>query len=382
MYFYICLFFLFFLLALVDRSQLHIVNGARLIGKKSFSYKVIFGILMFVGATRSMRVGTDVGYYCDFFRHVTFANISQEHFETGFAVMMIFFKKYLTSNPMFFIYFIFIIYIYCNASFIKRYTVKPSMALFVIYGLTFYFSALNEMRQALCHAVILTLIPLISSGTNQRKFIYFFSLVLVISFLIQKSQIILVLCLIPFIFENKFSRSLLALSIIASFLLGQYFMPTIFGFLGLIALYIGDGRYSDYLIYEGDFGDASVNSLFAHSLYTMVLVYFYRNKGKSKCTLTDQFLIMGVIGNVLSNSLSPISWIFQRLSDGLLYFRIIPIANYFYTIEGKVQRNIFRIITICYILFRFYERLLRDNALGNGGDVIPYVNELLNITFI
>lgn len=101
MYFYICLFFLFFLLALVDRSQLHIVNGARLIGKKSFSYKVIFGILMFVGATRSMRVGTDVGYYCDFFRHVTFANISQEHFETGFAVMMIFFKKYLTSNPMF-----------------------------------------------------------------------------------------------------------------------------------------------------------------------------------------------------------------------------------------------------------------------------------------
>lgn len=383
MHFYICLFFLFFLLVSVDRSQLHKLNGVQLSKKKSISYKAIFGILMFIGVTRSMRVGTDVGYYCDFFRHVTFANISQEHFEMGFAVMMILCKNYLTRNPMIFIYFIFVIYICCNAYFIKRYTVKPSMALFVLYGLTFYFSAFNEMRQTLCHAIILTFIPLISNGMNKRKFIYFFFLVLVTSLLIQKSQIILVLCLIPYIFENKFSRSFLALSIIVSFLLGQYLMPTVFGFLGIVALYIGNDRYSDYLAYEGDFGEASAISMLAHSLYTIVLIYFYRNKGKSKeCTLTDHFLIMGVIGTVLSNSLSPISWIFQRLSDGLLYFRIIPMANYFYTIEERTQRNIFRIITICYILFRFYGRLLRDNALDNGGDVIPYVNDLFNITFV
>ena len=111
-----------------------------------------------------------------------------------------------------------------------------------------------------------------------------------------------------------------------------------------------------------------------------MLIYFFKNKGCKKTgSLTDKFCAIGVLGTVVLNLFSPILWIFQRFADGLFFFRIIPMTNFYYTIENKNERYIFRIVTFLYVFLRFYGRLKRDSAVGTG-DIIPYVNNLFDIT--
>lgn len=357
-------------------------NGLRHRGR-SVQYLIIFYILLFIGATRSKTVGSDVIYYCYVFDHITFETINPIYFdfEPGFLFSMVIFKKLLIDKAIFFIYFTFILYFYFNNKFIRKYTVKPSLALFLIYGLSYYFFALNGMRQSLCHSLILMYIPLISSTTvTKKKYIYFCLLTIVTAFLIQKSQAILVLAILPFYFDRFITRKILAISIVVSLFVGIVLISKVSGFLGSLASSVSDQRYQNYLLDTNSVGDASNITLIAHSLYSLLLIYFYKNKGTIKNgTLTDKFCAVGVIGTIVLNLFSPILWIFQRFADGLFFFRIIPMTNYFYAINNKRERHVFQLVTFLYVIMRFYGRLQRDSAVGTG-DVIPYVNELFNIT--
>lgn len=357
-------------------------NGLRPRGR-SVQYLIIFCILLFGGATRAKTVGSDVAYYCYVFDHITFQTINPIYFdfEPGFLFSMVIFKKLLIDKAIFFIYFIFILYFYFNNKFIRKYTVKPSLALFLIYGLSYYFFALNGMRQSLCHSLILMYIPLISSTTvTKKKYIYFCLLTIVTAFLIQKSQAILVLAILPFYFDRFITRKILAISIVVSLFVGIVLISKVSGFLGSLASSVSDQRYQNYLLDTNSVGDASNITLIAHSLYSLLLIYFYKNKGTIKNgSLTDKFCAVGVIGTIVLNLFSPILWIFQRFADGLFFFRIIPMTNYFYAINNKRERHIFQLVTFLYVIMRFYGRLQRDSAVGTG-DVIPYVNELFNIT--
>lgn len=383
MLFYIILFLIFFICATQDKT-LNLVNknGLRTRGR-SVQYLIIFCILLFVGATRAKTVGSDVAYYCYVFDHITFQTINPIYFdfEPGFLFSMVIFKKLLLDKAIFFIYFIFILYFYFNNIFIRKYTVKPSLALFLIYGLSYYFFALNGMRQSLCHSLILMYIPLISSTTvTKKKYIYFCLLTIVTAFLIQKSQAILVLAILPFYFDRFITRNILTISVAASLFVGIVLISKVSGFLGSLASSVSDQRYQNYLLDTNSVGDASNITLIAHSLYSLLLIYFYKNKGTIKNgSLTDKFCAVGVIGTIVLNLFSPILWIFQRFADGLFFFRIIPMTNYFYTIKDRNERRIFQLITILYVIMRFYGRLQRDSAVGSG-DVIPYVNDLFNIT--
>lgn len=198
--------------------------------------------------------------------------------------------------------------------------------------------------------------------------------------LIQKSQAILVLAILPFYFDRFITRKILAISIVASLFVGIVLISKVSGFLSSLASSVSDQRYQNYLLDTNSVGDASNITLIAHSLYSLLLIYFYKNKGTIKNgSLTDKFCAVGVIGTIVLNLFSPILWIFQRFADGLFFFRIIPMTNYFYTIKDRKERRIFQLITILYVIMRFYGRLQRDSAVGSG-DVIPYVNDLFNIT--
>ena len=237
------------------------------------------------------------------------------------------------------------------------------------------------MRQSLSHAIILMYIPLLcTEKQTKKKYVSFCVLTIVTAFLIQKSQSILALCILPFYFDKYLSRKVLAITVVVSLVIGIGFMSKVSGFLGGLASSVSDQRYQNYLLDTNSVGDASNTTLIAHSLYTLMLIYFFKDKGHLKVgTLTDKFCAIGVIGTVVLNLFSPILWIFQRFADGLFFFRIIPMTNYFYSIKNKNEKYIFRLVTILYVLLRFYGRLQRDSAVGTG-DIIPYVNNLFDIT--
>lgn len=373
---------MFFICALQDKS----INKNYLIGSapkyNSIQYLIVFFILLFLGATRANTVGTDVKGYCNVFNQVTFERINPVYFdfEPGFLYAMALFKN-IIDEDIIFIYFIFILYFYFNNVFIRKYTIKPTLGLFFIYGLSYYFFALNGMRQSLCHSLILMYVPLISSTiVSKKKYFFFCLLTIVTALLIQKSQSILVLAILPFYFDRFITRKLLTISVVVSLFCGIVLISKVSGFLGSFASYINDPRYQNYLLDTNSIGEASNMTLVAHSLYSLLLIYFYKKKGTiNKGSLTDKFCAVGVVGTVVLNLFSPILWIFQRFADGLFFFRIIPMTNYFYTINNKLEKRIFQIITILYVIMRFYGRLLRDSATGSG-DVVPYVNNLFNIT--
>lgn len=384
MLFYIILFLIFGLLVSNDSSINKTYSSGIKTKYNSSQYRLIFLILLFIGATRACTVGSDVIYYCSVFNYVTINKIDPQYFdfEPGFLFSMVLFKNLISSKSMFFIYFIFIVYLVFNNNFIKRYTVKPAFALFLIFGLSYYFFALNGMRQSLSHACILMYIPLLcNSRVTWKKYVLFCSLTIITALLIQKSQAILLLSILPFVFDKYLTRKVLGLSVVGSLIIGVFFMSKVSGFLGGLASSVSDVRYQNYLMDTNSMGDASNMTLIAHSLYSLVLIYFYKEKGTQlDGSLTDKFCAIGIIGTVVLNIFSPILWIFQRFADGLFFFRIVPMTNFFYTIKNKQQRIIFRIITLTYVVLRFYGRLSRDSAVGSG-DVIPYVNDLFGITF-
>lgn len=384
MIFYWILFFLFFFCVMRDKT----INKGYICGirqkKSSTQFYIIFWILLFIGATRAKTVGTDVIYYCNVFNHVTLGTINPEYFdfEPGFLFSMVVFKNLFIDYDLLFIHFIFILYFCFNCRFFKKYTIKPSLAIFFVYGLSYYFFALNGMRQSLSHALILSYIPILCTAEqNIKRYVYFCVLTVITALLVQKSQAILVLAVIPFYFDRLITRKILVLSIVVSLFVGVVLIVRVSGFLSSLTAYISDQRYQNYLMDTNEIGDASNITLIAHSLYSLLLVYFYKGKGKlTQGSLTDKFCAIGVIGTVVLNLFSPILWIFQRFADGLFFFRIVPMTNYFVTIQNKKERHLFQIITILYVVLRFYGRLKRDSATGTG-DVIPYVNKLLDITF-
>lgn len=384
MFFYSVLFLIFLICALRDNyfNKSEIIYSAQ--KYKSIQYSIIFFILFFIGATRGKSVGSDVLYYCDVFNSVTSDKINPYYFdfEPGFLYLMVIFKTIIINKDIYFIYFIFILYFYFTNKFIRKYTLKPSLALFFIYGLSYYFFALNGMRQSLCHSIILMYFSLLTvPKISARKYFYYCLLTVITAFLIQKSQAVLVLAVVPFYFDRFITRKILLVSVLASLFIGIVLISKVSGYLNYIATFISDERYQNYLLDTNSIGDASNFTLIAHSLYTLLLVYYYKCKGtKNEGSLTDKCCAIGVIGTIVLNLFSPILWIFQRFADGLFFFRIIPMTNYFYSINNKSERVIFQLITLLYVTMRFYGRLQRDSATGSG-DVIPYVNNLLNISF-
>lgn len=131
------------------------------------------------------------------------------------------------------------------------------------------------MRQSLSHACILMYFPLLcDSKVTLKKYVLFCSCTVITALLIQKSQAILVLAILPFVLDKYLTRKMLGLSVIVSLIIGIFFMSKVSGFLGGLASSISDVRYQNYLMDTNSMGDASNMTLIAHSLYCLVLIYF------------------------------------------------------------------------------------------------------------
>jgi len=149
-----------------------------------------------------------------------------------------------------------------------------------------------------------------------------------------------------FIFKAKY----LFIGLFASWIIGftiPFFIADSLGALSVIAF---SDRYETYMTNSQHIGEVSYFSNAIHTFYFLFLVYFGRKR-------KDPFLITSVFGRIFANILSPISWIFNRLMDNLLFFMIIPMSRIWFGKPSR-ERTMFRIVTMIYLLFRFYGRIV------------------------
>ena len=342
--------------------------------KRKLKFLLSAGLLCIIGCTRAMSVGMDVTGYCNTYLELNSATYSVllEKFEPGFLMSMSSFKYFGIKDPMLYIYFCFIVFWLCNLNFIKKYTDYSGFAVFLIYSMGYYFGAFNTVRQMLCHAIILCFIPLL----QQQKYKKYIILTIVTALLFHKSQVAMLLCLFPFVAPIRLQKEFfLYLYLIGSIILAIFILPKLSAALTILSLYVNNSTYSGYLMDTTTLGDLSISNLAMHSLYIAIVVYFSSRSNIS--SISKKFLVISVLGQALSNLLSPVSWILARVTDSLTYFRIVPISELFFNKKTR-NRWIFQLITLAYFIVRFYGRLKRD-GVGDDGDVIPYVSIFANL---
>lgn len=335
--------------------------------RKAFLYSFI--ILMILGATRGSTVGNDMhgGYSAEFYYiHAdpsTWGNVMSQ-FEVGFAWLMGNFKDYVSGNKMLFFHLLFFVTFLMRYYPIKWYSCNGALTLLFMFGLGYYFAMYNTMRQELAFSIICIFLPLV---IEQKRYTLFAVTTVITAFLFHKSQVVLLLFIPIAVYYNHqwFNYRNLIIILIGSYVLGLTAINKIFEMLGQYAyIFAADNsNYVGYMTSGNDIGKFSTLTTLLHTLFCIYVLYLHRHKN-------DVFLLCYVIGVVILNLLTPISWIYQRIAYAFMYFSIFVFTYLWYGIPSQKERSVFRFAVVVFLLVLFNRRLITDN----GEDVVPYIN--------
>lgn len=346
-------------------------------------FALISAILMFLGATRATSVGADLrgGYTLEFNSMLmdpsTWGhNMSQ--FEFGFSWIMAAFKTYISSSSIYFFQLVFVITFACLILFVKKNSKHPALVMVFMFSLSYYFSLYNIMRQELCFSLIClvclpTFIDYYEKKENRvRNSILSIAGIFLFAILFHNSQVLLLLCIPLCILRNN--RFLETKYLIICMLVTMFFSMTIaqklFSSMSSYAhlFTVGNSHTAGYMEYSENIGRYSTTANMLNTLFAIFVVYMHRFK-------KDVFLLFFVLGVCMQNSLTPISWIFARLANTFLFFRIFVLADLWYEIPNRNEKLVYRIVVAAYTLMMFNNRLINDRYT----DVVPYVNHYLEM---
>lgn len=329
-------------------------------------------ILMFLGATRGSTVGNDMagGYSAEFrYIHANSSSWGQVmgQFEVGFAWLMGNFKDHISNNRMLFFHALFFVTFLLRLYPIKWYSNNAALSLFFMFGLGYYFSLYNTMRQELAFSIIGLLIPF---ALDRKKITWYIIGVVLASILFHKG--LLVMLLFPLLkqYEDKsrLNYKIEILVVFLSFIIGVYGSNFLLSYLSQFAFLFADSNsnFGGYLQYGDLIGSYSNLSNFLQTLFCVYILYLHRNK-------KSVFLQTYVLGVILLNMLTPISWIYQRIAYTFMYFSIFVFADLWKNIPSTKTRHQFQVVVVAFTIVLFYNRLLNDH----NADVVPYVNYFL-----
>lgn len=336
------------------------------------AYILSAGILLILGSTRGSTVGNDMhgGYWMEYLLMTPDPKSWGQwmpQFEIGFQWLMARFKQYLDfdNNPLHFFHVLFAITFLSYSYYIKKMSVYPTMTLFFMMGFAYYFDSYNTMRQQLCDSLIYLWMYIFLQREKEPRYWIFVVIVIVTCFLFHKSQMVFLLVIPIFKYykkiPNKYLYAALIISLAASTGLAQF----AFAKLNLLAVYFENDRsnMAGYMTSDSEIGQYSTLSNILNTFFCLYTVFTHRYK-------KDFFLNLYVVGIVMLNILTPISWIFMRIAFVFMFFRIFVYAEMWKNIPNKTERLIFRIVIIVFCLVMFQNRLIDDH----NEDVVPYVN--------
>ncbi len=259
----------------------------------------------------------------------------------------------------------FVMYFVYKGVILRSILPKLSILAFVCLPL-FFFQSLTIIRQILAVSIVFygTLYFL-----QEKKYIYFFSLI-IFSSLIHISSIFALL-FIP-IFKLKLSRKLQSLLLLGSFITSPiitYFLLNLpilpFGLSGLIAFYTSKNDFSGFgLIIYLMIGLAFIN------------IFFY----KKLLQINDHnefYVKLFTTGIIIYNSLLPFGIGGARLSIYFLIYIILVVPSYVYLLKGERIQTVlkdFILLTLCLVFFTniYISTSAYTRGLTSKDPLLPY----------
>lgn len=334
-----------------------------------YIWALIIVFLTFIGAFRTINVGTDTGawYYYNWVM-TTFDPSTWNHFtpfEPGYNLFIAFVKQYISNEYIAVYGLTFIIGFGCISYVMRKYSVNSWFSVLLLYAFCFYFSYMNLMRQTLSMSICYVFIMAYLS--RKINLIVYILLIFTISILIHGTAVFFLVIPIFRLLENKRIKKIYLYAIL--FLCVLIFVkPDLIRSVISLSSSVLSVRYYSYV--EWGLQLDSNYSLLEQIMYVCLgLLLVYYNKGDKYKTLLFVYIFAVVLRGMFINVIPIIS---RVVSLGMISL-IIIIPNMTTDITDKKMRLLFiaAILIISLIVF--------INALEhNYSEVVPYSNVLIS----
>jgi hypothetical protein len=331
-------------------------------------FLAMFSLLACLAVFRDTSVGADNVVYALNYRVIDFNQNTWSAFtemEPGYNWLMASCKSILGFRYIDFMRLNAIVFLSGFFVFAAKKSVNPFLSLFFFYFLTIYTTSFNIMRQCFGLGIFLLVYSYFfyKEQFRLKEFVAFEFFVMLLSFNIQRSLIILLL--VP-LFNNKYinlflmNRKKVQILLWMSFLLGG-FSSVMASSIPIIAKYLsflGD-RYVGYIY-------TSVNSE-KYSIYSSLMDTFiaawicFSIKNEEHIRIPYAALI---IGTAVANVFGGMSSLFLRVALNLTIFKIVLFP---YVWNNNKYMKITKIIFLVYCLIIFVKAILK-----NFGKIVPY----------
>ena len=329
---------------------------------------VFLFVLLILGISRSLSVGADNLVYSMNFNATTenpgtWSKYTE--FESGFNVLIVLFKNFISKDYYVFMGFLYIVWIIAYYRYLKIFKLGYLLPMFLGMSLCLFTTSYNIMRQFFALSLYSFVLPLL---LKDRKIAYVIACVC-IGFLFHRSVIALAIVGIllfdkfDFLFKNK---KLLIIVIAFSFLLNfaSDFLLSIFNrYIGFFEL-LGD-RYAGYIShaeYEDEKG-SKLGALLDTGMACMA-VFSLNEKGR----FYKLFIIFTGCSVLIQNILGPLFVIFLRVATNFAWMRSFVYASIILDKNKRYSKTI-NVVIYLYCIFIF------TKAMVKGFDIIiPYVD--------
>lgn len=334
----------------------------------SFFFLFFLCLLVFF---RGKTVGTDVYGYSLNFDKMTDNPITWNYripFEIGFNYVVLFFKNYISSNPLNCWGLMGLFYTLSFYNFAKKYIsnyINIALLLFVLFGT--YFLSYNIIRQSFACALIFCLFTWVDIRKLTNRQILYVSLgIIAVGYLFHPTVyifILLVVCSstrICRIFTKKF----LIVAVVLSLLLciSQVIMPFI---MGLVDKFLLEGKLINYALSNIKYGSDSGFSMQKLVLLSIFQVYTISVSKDVK----NVFLLSSTLGVLFLNMFGVLVVEFARVSELLMGIGLI----YWAQVWGEMRTRssfcwVYRMSLVIYVSLLYFNIIIK-----NYGEIVPYV---------
>lgn len=330
--------------------------------KKNKKYSSLIGYIIFIlllvfGGCR-FEVGSDWDGYKDIYER-TYDGLNT-NIEFGFVFILRGFSK-ITSNYIWFSFFIFFISLFLKFVTLKKYSLYPVLSLLLYFSSIFLSSDLNQIRQGL------------SLGICFYSFIYLFAnkktsfyILIFIAILIHYSSIVFLpaLWFSKLNFSKRHYYAIIALGLINFF----FFRVTLFSILNLDSLaLLGENMTNKYAIYLQD--DYGFQTSFTVFVRVLLFIFFVSRFGKPNYLHNNNKVLLNVYfaSIIVYFFISTQPLIAARLSSYYKTAELILLPSLIPS-DGNLYKKLFIFsLIVLYALLIFYRTFqIPDNGL------VPY----------
>lgn len=271
-----------------------------------YIWALITVFLTFIGAFRTIDVGTDTGWYYYNWVLTTFNPATWNHFthfELGYNLFIAFVKQYISNEYIAVYGLTFIISFGCISYVMRKYSVNSWFSVLLFYTFCFYFLCMNIMRQTLSMSICYVFIMAYLS--RKINLIVYILLIYVLSILIHGTTVFFLAIPLFRLLENvKINKIYLYAILLLSLLF--FVNPKLVQNMITLSSSVLSVRYYSYV--EWGLQLDSNYSLLEQIMYVCLgLLLVYYNKGNKYKTLLFVYIFVVVLRGMFINVVPIIS---------------------------------------------------------------------------